>query len=351
MVFLWQYDLRSHEETARPTDLARVPPFNLVYSETGGEAESDPENADAVRFLKGPGVAPISLEKSDRVFAAFHGSGFFRYAKVGRELSFFGRNGEELWRKPYTAYPVSDVHGKLVMMLTGDNNRVDVIDASGNPAGVGSVAGNFMTDLDFAARKSAAAIVFSTGAVTVLNEQAKVVLRYNHESDDQPMFVKSCALGPNATTVAVHMLAGEKDRIAVLGFDPNDDNPNEYKVLRTIQLDQAYPHLLHFAVSRHGLLLAAPDRTAYYALESGADQIIEEARAATGETFRPVFSDENFFVYGDQDVAVVLDQSGRRLTGLVIGSSGPFRILPGPASRQFAIHSPERVELYEFAPP
>lgn len=363
--FVWQYDLRQGLESARPASLIGATPFNLVYSTLA--PESDPESAgEPGRFLTGPSSPPIPLEKSDRIFAPFHGNGYFRYAKIGRELSFLGRNGEELWRKPYKAYPVSDAQGKLVLLLTGDNNRIDIIDPSGNPYGVRSVVGNFMTDLDFAARRSAAALVFSTGALTVLNEKGEAILSYNHESREQPLFIKSCAIGPDGRVVAIHMLAGDHDRILVLEIDSDTESPEDYTVLREIDLKATYPHLLHFALNRYGLLLAAPDRTEYFALASGIDARLDgslentdtntgsqqqsKPSAASPPVYRAVFADRNYFVFGQQDVAVVLDKTGRSMTRFVVGASGPFRILPGPVERQFALHSPERIELYEFAP-
>ncbi|MEQ9362994.1 MAG: hypothetical protein RIF32_02055 [Leptospirales bacterium] len=375
--FVWRYDIREGTESTRPAALSDLTPFNLVHATRApvaamGEAAGTATPGSS--FLVGPASPTVTLEKGERVFAPFHGNGYFRYAKIGRELSFLARNGEELWRKPYKAYPVTDPSGDLVLLLTGDNNRIDIIDPSGNPFGVRSVSGNFMTDLDFAARRAAAALVFSTGALTVLNQEARTILSYNHESPDQPLFVKSCAIGPDAEVVAIHMLAGDQDRIIVLGIDGGDtENPEDYTVLRSIDLNATYPHLLHFAVNRHGLLLAAPDRTQFYALASGADRRIDGSKIGAGETpqapaegrgvdgagtgageaaapvYRPVFADRDYFVFGQGDVAVLLDRKGLGLTRFVVGGSGPFRVLPGPVENQFALHSPERIEIYEFA--
>ena len=412
--FVWQYDLRTAEESARPAVLGDTNPFNLVYSrqapvlpangndarsESDADAENEPaleparrnqENKDggAGGYLIGPAGPALGLQKGERVFAPFHGNGFFRYAKIGRELSFLARNGEELWRKPYKAYPVSDPGGDLVLLLTGDNNRIDVIDPSGNPFGVRSVSGNFMTDLDFAGRRAAAALVFSTGAVTVLNEEAQAILRYTHESADQPLFVKSCALGPDARVVAIHMLDGDQDRIVVLRLNGDAGTPEDYSVLRRIDLNATYPHLLHFAVSPHGLLLTAPDRTAFYALGSGEDRNyaapgevqpnpgsggdsvssnasggtdgvnIGQAAAPTAPAgsgfvsksiYRPVFADRDYFVFGQGDMAIVLDQNGVPVTRLVVDGSSVFRVMPGPLENQFALHGSRRIEFYEFA--
>ncbi len=412
--FVWQYDLRTAQESARPAALGDANPFNLVYSRQApvppavqsGDADAvDSENEPTPResaqrnqenkaneknkdrgaggYLIGPAGPALGLEKSERVFAPFHGNGYFRYAKIGRELSFLARNGEELWRKPYKAYPVSDPGGDLVLLLTGDNNRIDVIDPSGNPFGVRSVSGNFMTDLDFADRRAAAALVFSTGAVTVLNEEAQAILRYTHESTDQPLFVKSCALGPDAQVVAIHMLDGDQDRIVVLRLSGGVDQPEDYSVLRRIDLNATYPHLLHFAVSPHGLLLTAPDRTAFYALgsgedrsyaapgiqDSGGDSVPSNASDADGaqageaaapaaparsgsgakSIYRPVFADRDYFVFGQGDLAIVLDQNGVPVTRLVVDGSSAFRLMPGPLENQFALHGSERIEFYEFA--
>lgn len=389
MPFLWRYELSSGIESARPPALAGLVPFNLISAArapvrpagepTGLEAEPEPQTTPDSKeiglWLLGPESPPLGLAKGTRVFAPFLGNGFFQYAKIGRELSFRARNGEELWRKPYKAYPVSDPGGDLVLLLTGDNNRIDVIDPSGNPFGVRSVSGNFMTDLDFANRRAAAALVFSTGAVTVLNEEARAILEYEHASPDQPLFLKSCALGPDARVVAIHMLAGDQDRIVVLGLEGDAGageahRPEKYSVLRTIDLNATYPHLLHFAVNRHGLLLTAPNRTEYFALASGEDRVFRGAVAApvgdaeqatnrnresadglaSAQIYRPVFADRDYFIFGADDAAVLLNHEGVAMTRLIVGGSGAFRVLPGPNDRQFALHTEERVEMYEYAP-
>lgn len=388
VAFLYQYDLKTGQASAQPPAFGGAAPFNLVRAdsgipsrvalprnstrmqddagkETANDLKSDADGGDGPAYL-GPGVPGQVLESKLRYYAAFQGRGYFQYAKIGRELSFHSRRGEELWRKPYKAYPVSDARGELVLLLTGDNNRVDVIDQSGNPTGVRSVAGNFMTDLDFAVRRSAAAIVFSTGALRVLNESGELVLDYQSAASGgagEALFVKSCAIGPDARHVALHLLAGDRDLLIVLGFDPDDGKPAEYELLRTIDLAEVYPHLLHFALNRHGVLLVAPERTEYFALETGSDYTIDGSNEASSggarSVYRPVFADRDYFVYGSAGDAVVLSANGRQImrlrrgqpaTGAVVAAPRAplFRIVPGPQPGQFALHGPERVQLFAY---
>ena len=354
VAFLWHYDLLTRTESARPAELQNGAPFNLVESNAApvdSEGEADAENK-AESALVGPDAPAIARESNERVFVPFHGAGYFKYAKIGRELSFYGRSGEELWRKPYKAYPVSDVRGRLVLLLTGDNNRIDLLDANGNPNGVKSVAGNFMTDFDFASRRSAAAITFSTGTLSVIDEQGRALLNYEYETTAQPLFVKSCALSPDAGLVALHLLAGDRDRIVVLRPDLETEAADDYAVERDIEIDTVYPHLLHFALNEHGVLIVAPDRTQYFALAGGSDRVLESQpeNSQVGPVYRAVFADRDYFVYDAGAAAVVLDESGRQVLRLNLQTQAPFRLLPGPLDRQFAIHTRSAVEIYAYRP-
>ncbi|MBI3396271.1 MAG: hypothetical protein HY042_10590 [Spirochaetia bacterium] len=168
---------------------------------------------DGDRSLKQSTGTAVHFPGSDLAFAPFLGRGYFRYQKVGKEISFYSETGELMWRKPFQSYPVSDVQGQVVLLLTGDNNRVEIIDNNGNSKGSGHVSGNFMTDLCFPSRAPGAGVVFSAGAVHLIDGEGRAVtLNYDGK---RPLFIKSCSVFPDGSGLAVHMLEGENDRITV----------------------------------------------------------------------------------------------------------------------------------------
>ncbi len=359
LTFVWRYDLRANTSTTLPSDLrgelnrSGDVPFNLVLSrESIAGTEEQPPSFGEAPVLKGPGVGEVPLAEDRRIFVPFLAGGYFSYQKVGRELIFHGRTGEELWRKEYKPYPVSDPWGRIVLLLTGDNNRVDLIDANGNVTGAGSVSGNFMTDFDFSAA-GPAAISFSGGEVYVLDVSGRIVLKLAPEQSAVPMFVKSTAISPDGKIVAVHLLEGDADVLRVFRVpEPDDaDAPpsTEATQLDVIDLQIAYPHLLHFSVSNAGLLLAAPDRTLFHTFDAGESWVRERE---TGAVYRPVYAATDFFAYGDGNEVIVLNHAGREVVRIPVDTAGEhFRLLPGPRPSIFAIHSDERVEMYEYVLP
>ena len=192
--YLWQYDLSEGLAPAQPPGIeAGALNFNAVLFSEGEE-----------RFIVGPGGSRVPIESGDRVFVPFLGHGYFRYARLGRQVAFHSARGEELWVKDFISYPISDERGELVLLLTGDNNRVDLIDQNGNATGSGSVAGSFMTDFDFAARAPAALIAFAGGGIHLLDAAGNVLWheRLEGENESGPFFVKSAALGPDGRLMA-----------------------------------------------------------------------------------------------------------------------------------------------------
>ncbi len=333
--YLWQYDLSADTETARPADFADRAPFNAVLYQAGEE-----------RWIKGPGLVPQALEKGQLATVPFLGAGYFLFSAIGYETAFFSRSGEELWRKKFFAYPYSDPAGRIVLMLTGDSNRVDLIDANGSPAGVRQVHGNYLTDTDFAARAPRAALAFLNGEMYVINESGAIAAHIREGDGTHATFFKSAAISPDGARVAVHVFDGEKDFIRVWSLN-EEGRTSE---IESFPLPAVYPHLLPLAVSAHGVLAAAPDRTLYLALESGESYEKPRAPGAPAAIYRPVYADRDFFAYGEGDALVLLDHSGRELAAPRLRRTGdaPWRILPGAVDGVFAVETAGAVEFFRY---
>jgi len=315
-----------------PSEITATPPFNGII-----------ENGTPPRFLR-PDAAPRELKSNSRYFAPFHGRGYFQYEKVGSKIFFNGRDGEQLWEKEFNSYPVSGPSGKLIFLLTGDNNRIELLDWSGNPIGVESISGNFLSDYDFATRTVAAALAFAGGDAYLIDEKGKVRLHHSFAAPGVQIFLKSCAISPDGSLIAVHHLSGNEDRITLLA--PPSDEKQKSEVVGTFSLASVYPHLLHFAVSDHGLLLAAPDRTTFY--NRKGEVLFDHKRTSTG-VYRPVFADYNYFIYGDTDGLVAMDENGARIaTVRVPDPDAPYRIIASKSERQIFVQLKNGVVVYQL---
>ncbi len=274
----------------------------------------------------------------------FLGDGYFRYFKVGKEVTFHDRRGELLWKKKYHSYPVTDHRGKLILLLTGDGNRVDIMDENGNLVGAKTVSGNFLTDFDFASRAVGAALSFAGGEAYVINASGAIAYKYRRESKGKPLFFKSIALGPDGSTAAVHILTHKGDRIVVLG---KPEEGSKARVLHEIALKGVYPHLLHMAVGPKGvLLLAAPDFTAFY--DDDGDLVWKNVVGKPASTlYRPAYADQGFFVYGQGRRAVLVDDEGRAMA--VLNTDGtPWQVFPGKSKGEFALRDGKGIRFYRF---
>ena len=335
----WYFDPAGTWTTPRPRGKAWRAPFNLVAR---GQGEG--------RQLILPDRPPISPPAEALISSSFHGAGYFEYRKVGKEILFHdSARGEVLWTKTFFSYPVPDHYGNLTLLLTGDSNRVDLLDPSGNLTGVQGVAGNVLTDFDFAARESRAVLAFSDGKATALERDGSVLFQTEISVRESPFFLKSAALGPEGLYAALHYQSGPNDYVRVIRKQAEG---TEVDVLGGAQLPAVYPHLVHMAVAEGGLVVGAPDFTAFY--DTDGDEVwkrpLQRGQGAPLQVYRPVYADREFFAFGEGEFVYVLDGDGRTLAILPIDSYGrPYRFLPGPEEGSFAIQTDLALHFYRFA--
>ncbi len=288
---------------------------------------------NAVVTRRGADQVLVSSEREKKfgaeemIAAPVHGEGYFVYGRIGKEMKYFTRESELLWSKPYVSYPVPDPTGKIVFLFTGDANRVDVIDPSGNLIGVRRISGNFLTHHAFSMQSGRSAFVFGTGGLTVLDAKGNIVSRYD---PGENLFFKSVALSANGQKAAVHALyqddAGERDVVRVLDLAPEAHVAQEYALERVV------PGNLALAVGNGGsLLVGLPEK-----ILSVRDGKLQPAGKES--SLRYALGLTGYSVISETDRTAVFLPDGSLLASLPVHSV-PFQFLPGPIPETFMIRS------------
>ncbi|MBX7058094.1 MAG: hypothetical protein K1X75_08495 [Leptospirales bacterium] len=329
---IWRFHLDSGDASTPPRSLGS-PPFNLVrYQEEEGFS------------LRGPGVVPQPLQRSDQATAPFLGRGFFLYSQIGRQIAFFSREGEELWRKPFFSYPVSDESGQCVLLLAGDGNVVEQIDASGNSIGH-PLQANLIADYAFAARRPIAAVAFLNGRSIVVNQKAERLGDIQPDADE-PMAFKSVALSSDGHLLALHARRDQEELLQVYRLAEG-----EAELLDEFSLPREYAHPISLAVWSGGVLAVAPDEAYYFPLQSGGQYSapLGPLSPASG-IYRPAYAEDSFAAYGAGTTLSVLSADGRNLAALELqNTEGHWRIVAALAPDTFAVQSAKTVEFFHFS--
>jgi hypothetical protein len=303
------------------------------------------ERERAKYFIR-PDGRSVTLDP-DRLYSVpFLGTGFFEYEKIGSTITFRGRDGEILWTKNYNSYPVPDYTGRLILLLTGDNNRVDLINSNGNPAGDLFVAGNFLSDFDFSTRRGVALLTFAGGKIYILDDSAKKIAHYDFANPEMEIFLKSCAISPDGNEIAIHYYENGRDYISVL---QRREMEPEVTPLMKIELPAVYPHLLHMGVTeRGGLLVAAPDFTVFY---DDSGESVWSHTVKESDIYRPVLSDDGIIAYLEGGRIRVSDSSGNRVAAFPVNGAGEsIQIMPGGERGELVVISSENITVYRYQP-
>lgn len=296
-----------------------IRPYNAIVTRRGQD-----------QFVVSP-EREKKYEPDDLLNVPLHGEGYFVFGRVGREVKYFTREGELLWSKPYVSYPVSEPRGRVVFLFTGDANRVDIIDPSGNPAGAKKISGNFLTHHAFSMHSGRSAFVFGTGGLTVVDEKGGIVAAYNPEEN---LFFKSVALSQDGRWAAVHVLKQddnkETDLIRVLELG------EKVSVKLELPLERVIPGNIAMAVSEDSLAAGLPEKI----IAASAGRVTSSGKEA------PLRSALNAgrlnIVTGVDSAQVFLD--GAPLATLT-GPGVPFEILPGPVPGTFMMRSFTRIVI------
>ncbi len=316
-----------------------------------------------------PDGRTMHVEKGFRISVPFFVPGFFQYRNAGKELLFKSLDGELLWQRSNGSYPAPDHSGKLILLLTGDGNRVDLMDESGNILPAASISGNILSDYGFASRHSEACVVFSDSLYFV-PPGGQYIVRITPETDSPLRFFKSCAISENGERIAVHLQNGDRDEVIVfknpgknesgVDTDRGPANPGDgvqsgsdhvrtdivFKEIYRVQLKSIYPHILSLAVNRRALLVGAPDRVELF--DDDGDSIYQYS-PSSNTIYRPVFASAGYVLFGDGDSLIAVSNTGasivqRKLGGVIAGHG--WRILASPEASGFIVDTGATVQFF-----
>lgn len=338
--FLWHFDGDGALHYPPPGSMG-TPPFN-------GIPILDEDGVHEWISSSGQKMSVETEKGKSLLFVPFYGVGFFSYQKVGKEILFHDSHGETLWSREHRTYPVSGPTGELILLLSGDGNRVDIIDKNGVTAGPGSASGNILNDYDFSTRDDSACLVFGDH-MEIIRASNRAAYRYDPPPRNKVGFVymKSCAISGDGRYASLHYSEKGKDFVAL--FDrkkiEKEDQKPEYRLIRKIPLDRVYPHLLHMAVNSYGLLINAPEKVALY---SQSGEILYHFEDGGNTIYQPLLALNHYFVFGRSGNVRVLNRKGREIVKkrFVIRSPYSYRILAGKKGG-FAIHNDRSVTFYK----
>ncbi len=321
--------------------------FNFIqYKER--EIQKNQKKDQSQTWLLQPADEAIAIRTDDLVTIPLLGEGYYNYQKTGKEIRYYSKKGEELWRKKYPYYPVSNYYGDLVLLLAGDGSQVYFMNNSGFLLRETGVHGAYLSDYDFATKSSYAALAFSSGEAYVAGIES-IAFSYNARGEEKQFFLKSCALSPYANFLALHFVEGETDFIMILkgGEDGNSE------IVRKIKLPNIYPHLLHIAINSWGALVAAPDRTIFISLDGKEDWDKPLACTKNCPIYRPVHAETNFFLSGSSRFWSLIDKKGQVLFKAPVSGQikKGWRFLPTKKDGVFGIHFGKYIEYFSYKLP
>lgn len=275
-----------------------------------------------------------SDEKETYFDLPLNGSGYFQYKKIGKEISFYSPRGEILWSKPFQSYPRSSHKGNLTLLLSGDNNRVGIIDVNGNYIGAEHVDGRFLVDYAFPYNKGGAIIVFSGGEYYRIDNDGKVLYKNIIDENNKSLFFfKSVAISPDAEFSAIHLLKDNKDYILVM--DTNGKKKYD------IELQTVYPHKIYMAVGQKGeLLLNLPEQLLMFT-SSGKPSLNIQKKKSAG-VYNLAFSADKFFIANIGRKILFFTPMGSLLKQKTV-SKFPVRVIPAKQDDLVYIETPDEI--------
>lgn len=292
------------------------------------------------RFLSRGASENLSADQS--YFVPPLGEGYLAYSKMGKEISYFARPGELYWKRETASYPVTDLEGRLILLLSGDLTAVRLMDRNGNMESAAPLTGLVMTDYAFTndwpaegkgERLPAAAVLFASGPAYLILYGGSVKVVRLPIPDAEKAFAKSIALAKGM--VAIHMGDAEGDFVRL--YSVKDASGQFSLSLKTeTKLPRVYPHRIAMTIVDGGVLLGtsefvglADGRMEWMMGPSGPIATVEAppAQAAPGPEFQgDALLSVAGAIVGNGRTFVLTDASGWPLA--LAPGAGAFRLLP-----------------------
>ncbi|MBI39052.1 MAG: hypothetical protein CMF59_05595 [Leptospiraceae bacterium] len=198
-----------------------------------------------------------------KIFVPYAGQGFFLFERMGKEIEHRSSTGELFWQRESSAYPVSSPDGDILLLITGDSNRVDVMDRNGILVEGSVLSGSLLVDYSFASpghsdRGASALVLFSDGRYFLLGPGGKML--YRGQVSDQPLFARSAALSADGKSIAFHYDQSGKDRLQVAKIQASEEGVSVEESYN-IELKTNHPYTISMLVQEEVALLGPPGET------------------------------------------------------------------------------------------
>ena len=257
----------------------------------------------------------------------YEGQGYFAYQTIGSEIEHRSSSGELFWRRDSSSYPISNPSGTLILLITGDSNRVDVMDRNGILVKGASLSGSLLVDYAFSNPEpdqegpaAAAIVLFSDGRYYLIDAAGKKLA--SDSISDDPVFARSVGLSIDGRSFAIHYEQDRKDYLAA--YEWKDGAVN---LLYRFKLEKNYPYTLPLDCEDGRILFAPPGES--LAVDDG-DLTLHKKYDPPGDS---LYRAQAFVPSGalmqQQNQILVLDREGRYLGHFTMPeASTPGRFLP-----------------------
>lgn len=267
------------------------------------------------KIFKSSRILALPEEAADRkIYVPFAGQGYFLFQRMGKEIEHRSSTGELFWQRESSAYPVSSPDGDILLLITGDSNRVDVMDRNGILVESSVLSGSLLVDYSFSRpgkEKSGASalVLFSDGRFYLLGAAGKLL--FSGSVSEEPIFARSAALSADGTSLAFHYDQNGKDRVQVLQLELTEEG-NSVNRSFDIELKSNHPYTISMLVQDDLALLGPPGET--IAIHSG-DIVLDRIYEASQDPslHKAMAWMDGAVLMQEQRRMLILDQEGRLL--------------------------------------
>lgn len=189
------------------------------------------------------------------------GQGYFEYQKIGKEIAYYAKPDELFWKRKSASYPVTDLTGSWILLLSGDLTSVRLMDRNGNSASIAPLQGVLLVDYSFTTLQKDkllehwAAVMFSTGPLYLIRFEPGFQLYKLSLPKAKDFFAKSITISGNK--IAVHLQQQDVDYIRTYSFNQEEAT---LKQIDSVKLPYVIPYRISMNFTTgHQLLLGSGD--------------------------------------------------------------------------------------------
>ncbi|MCB1169652.1 MAG: hypothetical protein KDK25_04930 [Leptospiraceae bacterium] len=285
----------------------------------------------------------------NKLFVPSHANGYLVFERMGKEIQHRSPSGELYWKRESSAYPASSPDGSIILMITGDANRVDVMDQNGIIMKDSALSGSLLVDYAFS-RPGAKALIraivlFSDGKYYLLGENGRLLF---HSRLEGKAFARSVALSGDGKTLALHFERNGTDHLEVFEVSKSDDGIQVDSMFDT-ELKKNHPYTIPMAVEGSTVVLGSPGET--IVLRDG-DLILDreyEPYADRGIHRAMEFSPSGALIQ-EKGAVLILNKEGELLGQFPMDQYNPGRFLADLSNAdQLIYHNQKgRLELFQL---